>query len=747
MKGTIYLVPFGKQKATEFLLQQAIHGISGNDFSNILYIGPTPRKIRDAQITFANLIPADGFIPPKFFTIKQFTNELFLKYCQDYKKLSDYLKPLLIQKISPDISIGYAKLIAEFIRETKQYLTDYTDTDLEEIILKELINKGCPADGDIYRRIQNALSIRAQYNQLLKTKKWLDAEDVGLQSLEFINNVEVKILVLDGFFYDLTKLEEKIVTALINRAEKVYALSFYDERIPEAYALPQEFLVFLRKLNLFQEEKISEHVDIRSALPYYVCPSIEDEVEFIASRIKYEYCHKDLSLNRTLVTFSRLDAYETTVRRIFDKYQIPYSLDTTKYLSKTQPVIAVLTLLRAIVNDFPRLETVAVLSSKFFNRFSQETKDVINYFSKKAGIIKTANQWKDFGATLKAILKEENKLTPALTKKINRAQQELNTLLVLSERFPKQTATLSEFTQSLRQLLAQFQWCQGEFNDEITTIKNEFYNVLAIIENFELDFGKTLIPLQDYLKILEYFLDQTEISPETKTEGVTILGFLETRGLDCDYLFFGGLSEDKFPGQGHFDPILPEWLRQKLQLPSLERHLMRMRFHYFRLVNTARLRTVLSFYNTDQDQVFLPSPYLSGEAQPLIKYNAIFSQEQLQREIGEQKQIDVTAFITPVDFSNDPAIKKILSKHFGPTKRISVTTLDKYARCPYQFYLENVIEVEDLDEPEYQIEPTLWGNIAHAVFERLYQTGPVPIEEIAPQINNILNAVLKESKL
>ena len=103
MKGKIFLVPFGKQGTTEFLFQNAIKERSGNNFSDILYIGPTPRKIRDAQLTFTSLVQTDTFISAIFSTVKQFASDFFLDNNQDKRKLPDYIQPLLIQKLKPDI--------------------------------------------------------------------------------------------------------------------------------------------------------------------------------------------------------------------------------------------------------------------------------------------------------------------------------------------------------------------------------------------------------------------------------------------------------------------------------------------------------------------------------------------------------------------------------------------------------------------------------------------------------------------
>ncbi len=749
-KGKIFLVPFGKLKTTDFLFTQAIKHIPGHDYSQIVYIGPTPRKIRDAQVSFTKAVSNQCFIPPHFYTIKQYTTELFQTYNTDKKKLSDFIKPLILKKLDPALSLGYAHSISEFIRDIKQYLFDLSERKLKNQILMHLRDHNCSKDDELYQRIQKILTIYTQYNKILTKHNYYDDEDIIKSAIEYIKEkVAIKILILDGFFYDLTKLEEKIVEALINKAETIYALSFYDERTPQSYALPQEFLTFIRKLNQLDEEIIREPTEIRYQLPYYVCASIDEEVEFIARQIKTAAIEKQTSLANTLVCFSNLQEYEKTVRRIFKKYQIPCSMYSTQALAKTKPVIAILELLRAIINNYPRLSTVAVLVSDHFQRFSAQVKNNIDYLSKKANIMKSLSSWQTLNKTLKTILTEERRFTPTLQKTIDQIQKEIRTFLVLSEKFRQSKETLKGYTKGLRQLLAQLQWCQNtnELSREILIIKDEFYQILSQIENFENDFGEFKISLEEYLKVLEYFLERSEIIPELTTHGVNVLGFAETRGLDCDYLYFGGLSEDKFPGKTRFDPILPEWLKQKLNLPSFQQHLLRTRFHYFRLVNTPRLKTILSFYNTDQDRVYLPSPYLNGEAIIPPKENTIFSLEQLQQETGRQEKIDVNTLMPLIDFSQDEEIKEMLNQRFGYQSHFSVTTLEKYPSCPYKFYLDEIIEIETLTEPEYKIEPKMWGNIVHKIFEKLYKHEVVPIEKLSDQIKKISDIVLKENKL
>ncbi|MEO0072258.1 MAG: PD-(D/E)XK nuclease family protein [candidate division WOR-3 bacterium] len=775
MKGTVYLVPFGTQRTTDFLFREAIKDISGKDFSEIIYIGPTIQKIRDAQVSFNKLVGLKAYIPPRFYTIKQYVLDVFNQYHSAVKVLPDFFKPLLITQLARKVlqrnaqeqtpSLGYGKIMAKFIRELKQYLPDKTGDDLVDIVKNLITKRRITGIDEREERLTQALKIYQKYNQKLKKMKWVDTEDIFQYAIGFIrNNVTIKTLILDGFFYDLTTLEEQVVAALINKAQKVFALSFYDSRNPDAYALPQEFLVFLRKLNLLEEKTcatgtFSELPEIRQDLPYYVCPSIEEEVEFIAREIKSRAIKNEIDLNKTIVTFSRLDEYENLVRRIFKKYGIPYSISVGKSLSSTQPVIALMELLNMVINDYPRLSVVSCITSPYFRRFSPKLKESINYFSKKAGIFKGFKYWKNLFVSNRKSPKNDPQRT-GNSQELNELRQEFADFLKLVSKFSdfaQQKRRLKDFAHNFKKLITQFQWCVGFEDDEtIVEIRAMVYDLLGRLEQFENEFGSYLVSITEFQKVLKYYFDQTELLPSPDRYGVLVLPFMDTRGLDCDYLFFGGLSEDKFPGTTYFDPIVPEWFKEELNLPSLKKHLMRTKFHFFRLINTARKQTILTYHNAKEDKLLLPSPFLGDNCQQMPVSDAIFSYEDYQRYLGEQefyrtgKNLLLETMSSLPNFDADPEALGLVKNRFKNNKEelsFQVTELEKYAICNYQFYLERVLGLELLKEPEYRPDATFWGVIVHEIFCRLYKKGAPSLDELPGKLNKALEATLKDNKI
>jgi ATP-dependent helicase/DNAse subunit B len=756
MKGKVFLVPFGTQNTTEFLFKKAIAKIADNDYSEIVYIGPTAQKIYDAQETFFRLVNKIAYRPPQCYTIKQYVLEVFYTFSPSTRVFPDYLKPLLIQKLSPDnFSIGYARVLADFIREVKQYLPGKSPEDLKDLIDKKLKDRKFFYSSENVEKLFQALEIYRKYNEALKEHNFKDTEDVLSVGAQLINDqVTIKTLILDGSFYDLTTLEEQIIAALINKAQEVYALSFYDSRNPQAYALPQEFLLFLRSLNLLEEEYLPSQFEIRTNIPHYVCSSIEEEVDFIAWQIKSQALEKRLIPEKTIVTFSRLPEYERLVTRTFNKYKIPYTIISGKKLSITQPVVALLELLNAIANDFPRLSVISVITSPYFQFFSSGLKSQIDHISKKAKLIKGREHWQKVCVTYHEILKDERKSASVL--KLKELQREINEFLNLAVRMIENSENkeegLSNYARKLKTLLIKLKWCQ-EFkeSDETVEIRTRVYELLDALQKFELEFGKHPISFMSFQKILKYYLDQTEITPPSNRQGVLVLSFIDTRGLDCDYLFFGGLSEEKFPGHYHPQPIFPEWLKEELKLPSLKRHLVRTRFHFFRLTNTARVKTVLTYYNTAGDKLLLPSPFLSDEALPLPLKPAIYSDDEYQIYLGSQAQYELKSFFSIPDFRNDKEAQELIAhKYYNRIRKClvySVTDLDKYARCNYQYYLENVLAVSHIREPEVAPEATFWGDIVHETLKRLYERQTPELDNLEKELEKALESVLEEKKV
>lgn len=276
--------------------------------------------------------------------------------------------------------------------------------------------------------------------------------------------------------------------------------------------------------------------------------------------------------------------------------------------------------------------------------------------------------------------------------------------------------------------------------------------------------------------------------------GVQILDVIEARGRTFEHLFLLGMNKGIFPRTVREDPALPDSLRQVLGreghgvLPDLPRKLAgyaEERFLFAQLCSASPNVTLSWQVATDDNQEATPSPLVerllwsspakrvrspqsiapSAEAQaaPRTEFEngiraALWgSRRNLEANLtaavpGDQKSTARAlsrARLGIVDELNQPSgPESQLGPYFGfigpavdpADPRLSqplyVTTLERFATCPWQTFLERVLRLETLPDPVDilpGLEPFAIGQLVHRVLEQLVAQGfdqnPSSLEE------------------
>ena len=129
----LFLASFGAHDAGERLLKAALG--SGVAPADILYLCPSPRRQRQAQVEFLRLTGKDAIVPPRFASLPQIARDIHDR-CGSARRLLPELKPLLVQRLlstqasglrtsgqSPVATIGYSRAVADFITEVRRYVS------------------------------------------------------------------------------------------------------------------------------------------------------------------------------------------------------------------------------------------------------------------------------------------------------------------------------------------------------------------------------------------------------------------------------------------------------------------------------------------------------------------------------------------------------------------------------------------------------------------------------------------------
>ncbi|MCR4423308.1 MAG: PD-(D/E)XK nuclease family protein [candidate division WOR-3 bacterium] len=767
----LYLIPFSSYNGTEHLLKTALK--TGTQPHQIFYFTPSPRKLRATQVLFARIYGKQAFIPPAFFTLRQFALKLASEY-GNKRPFPEELKPLLVRQLflrkNKKVTIGYAQVVAKFITELKRHLSPEEQAVLPERLKGMDIFAGYEK---VLQRLLEAYQIMDDYNHALDQSNWWDSEDILSQAPRLLEKIPaIKVLILDSFVAP-NRLEKEIIAALIDRAEHTLALGYGASDSNPGYNLARVFNDFILSHPGFSAQPLPCENNKGNTPTIWRFPTAEDEVTGICRHLRIQA--ERSGLKNTYVVFPRLNEYAPLANRIFRQYEIPFTIYPESPLASAPMIIAVLELLNALNTDYERVATTAAFSSPFFPgllRLSddsnptvpdsgidrrQRAAQMLNTISRRAGIIKGRANWHNIAERI--IRAEELDETSPETRYLREIQQRVRQALGITEKILEPADTLGSQAHRLKQFLETVDYGTNIAPDdtvrsEMLEDRKKLYDILDTIVEFEADFGGDKETRTDFIKIISRLLSLSCKTPESDQHGVAILGMEELLGITPDNLYFAGLTENALPGAYQPDPLIPEKIRKQLGLPDIDWHRDWQRFHFHRTLCSSLNLPFLSFPETQEGNPVLPTPFLQ-DIEPGIAVSAprqleentvIYSEIEHQRYLGKLSNVTLEQMTSSVDFSSEPQAQEVIKHRFGPESFISVTALERFRRCPFIFYLDYVLGLEIPPEPEYVIDAQQWGILLHDIFKLIYSSTTVPaLNELKPKAEKLLNEILKNA--
>lgn len=196
-------------------------------------------------------------------------------------------------------------------------------------------------------------------------------------------------------------------------------------------------------------------------------------------------------------------------------------------------------------------------------------------------------------------------------------------------------------------------------------------------------------------------------------DGLQIMGLLETRGIDFKNIFVLGLNEGDMPPSNPIQTLIPMDLRRFFGLPTPREKQGLFAHHFYRLLH--RCEHLFITYSGSSEAVGAnePSRYVQQIRLELARINRNIEVEQLFLEVETQNQ----AF--EKNFPKQPEHLEALDKLFQGGMTFS--QLEKYLRCPLDFYYRYLLQFKDDTGLEEELEATTMGTILHSVMENLYK--------------------------
>ena len=292
---------------------------------------------------------------------------------------------------------------------------------------------------------------------------------------------------------------------------------------------------------------------------------------------------------------------------------------------------------------------------------------------------------------------------------------------------------------------------------------------------------RTLSPLygnvaySEFVSLLKRLLEESQVSLEghaQKCEGVWVLDAMAARGLSFRVLFVIGLTEKVFPRHIREDAFLRDdvrkWINESLgyKVPEKLAGYDEEKLLFYLLVNSAVESLTLLYQRSDQSgRQQIPSSYLNDVQRCLGSVPPIVVPRRLSQKCSALMQYE-TRRLTPREYGitcllnrqrwtptwkDAYAIGDLFEQgmmflqgqeshqdHVGPYdgvtgvlpefwtrlqgKGLSPTSLETYARCPFQYFAKQVLGLEPLSEKVQELDSREVGNLVHEVLTAYFRT-------------------------
>ncbi len=692
MKIELYLIPPGNRDFRKTLIEKAIGGLEGPDYSDILYLAPTRHMLGHFQKEF-HTVGGPCYIPPQMATLREFSRRLYSRH-NDGLLFRKKIVPLVISGLT-EHGMGLSTIVSKFISDMKNHFPQ-EDIDSIRLRFKNIFGELDIPD-EVSSRAFDALDIFARYGEALKAAGAVDEDDVLVHAASIAQKtLKPRVLVLEGF-YEVTPAEFHFLSALISNASKTLI------SIPISHSGDD--------LSHCCSQDVEKHFDVEPvllpspdgepALDYTAGASREEELEGIARHIKSSFVSGRLrELDSVYLAFPKFSEYRDMLHRVFTRYGIPYSPEPPD----RRPLKDLLSLLEAVRDGLPRLATARFLTSPYFKNIPEGIRKATPNISLEAGTVRGKDSWlrafKTFGLKSEGI-----ELFKKLTPFNNIANK----------------GSYSNFIDVLLEVLKALDFSPDEETPD------GYEGVLKALNVLDSVPGIQPTDLRGFTDALKNYLKPESVAEE-ETPGIHVGNIRDLRGLEPDYLYLGGLKDGDLPARPEMDLLLPDSVRARLGLGDMHRHLRLQGYIFRRLVSTAgHLR--LSYPSMEGDKLFLPSLYLRGGNATMEKIFGDFSSEEaLTRRAGE-----------PLAAS----LREIAGiKGYRRKSPVNVTDIDAYRACPRRFFIEKVLKLEPPEIREYEVDPRTIGSIVHEVMENLIGPPLEGIEAFTRRAGSVLKKVL-----
>ncbi|MFO0355619.1 MAG: PD-(D/E)XK nuclease family protein [Sphingobacteriaceae bacterium] len=231
--------------------------------------------------------------------------------------------------------------------------------------------------------------------------------------------------------------------------------------------------------------------------------------------------------------------------------------------------------------------------------------------------------------------------------------------------------------------------------------------------------------------------------------GLQIMGVLETRTLDFEYLIMVGVNEGVLPSGKTVNSFLPNDLKRVFNLPLYYEKDAIYAYHFYRLMQRANFVHLIYDSETDELGKGEKSRFVTQLQFELKKYHP-------QHLITESVAVSESPVYTDqaiVIEKNKQTLERIYTKAISNEVYggLSPSALITFKECSLKYYFRYGVGLKELKEVEESAEANTFGSILHLALENLYKplVNKVLVKEdlmaLIPLSDGVVEGAFKET--
>lgn len=197
-------------------------------------------------------------------------------------------------------------------------------------------------------------------------------------------------------------------------------------------------------------------------------------------------------------------------------------------------------------------------------------------------------------------------------------------------------------------------------------------------------------------------------------EGLQVMGMLETRAIDFDYVIVLSMNDKVMPRRSRRRSFIPDSLRYAYGLPTSSRSEELYSYYFYRLLSRAKDVTLI--YDARAGEGMRSG----GVSRFIMQLEMLYARDGIKKK-NYTFMLD-SAKTAPQPVEKTPEIMELLELYRTPNngRNLSASALMNYCQCQVRFLLKNVYKINDDRIASDYIDPITQGNIVHDAMLELY---------------------------